>query len=113
MKYKEVNIKNGMPLVYQAVGRLKMEISSAKVTKTKVMKIIHGYGSSGQGGKIKQGVLRLLNDYMRNKTIKCFVKGEDWSIFDNTSRNILDKFPVMKKDEDLDRKNYGVTIVLL
>ena len=51
--YKTVNIEQGMPLVEQAIRRMTYEISSAKAQKYRAVKLIHGYGSSGTGGRIR------------------------------------------------------------
>ena len=43
--------------------------------------IIHGYGSSGKGGAIKEKVRQWLNAQARNGVIKCVINGEDFDIF--------------------------------
>ena len=40
----------GMPLVDEAVRRMHMGIEEMKVSRVKVVKLIHGYGSTGRGG---------------------------------------------------------------
>lgn len=39
-----------MPLVDEAVRRMHMGIQEMKVSRVKVVKLIHGYGSTGRGG---------------------------------------------------------------
>ena len=41
-----------MPLVSQAMTQLGNEIWMAKYARCHALKVIHGYGSSGQGGAI-------------------------------------------------------------
>ncbi len=56
---KTVNIKRNMPLVSQAMTQLGNEIWMAKYARCHALKVIHGYGSSGQGGAIKAACLKL------------------------------------------------------
>ena len=46
-----------MPLVSQAMTQLGNEIWMAKYARCHALKVIHGYGSSGQGGAIKAACL--------------------------------------------------------
>ncbi len=44
---KTVNLKSDMPLVREALGRLERELGLARQNQTQLLKIIHGYGSTG------------------------------------------------------------------
>ena len=48
---REVNMELGKPIVEKAIGRLTFEIHHSRKMGVSVLKIIHGYGSSGTGGK--------------------------------------------------------------
>ena len=50
---KTVNLEDGMPSVAQARARLSTEIRSAQQSGVKVLKLIHGYGSTGIGGDLR------------------------------------------------------------
>lgn len=39
--------------------------------------------------------------------------GEDWSKFEERSRELLARAPELASDQDLGRKNKGITLVLL
>lgn len=54
-----------MPLVSQAMTQLGNEIWMAKYARCHALKVIHGYGSSGQGGAIKAACLKLCADRKR------------------------------------------------
>ena len=41
-----------MPSVYEALQRLDLELASARRENARLLKIIHGYGSSGAGGEM-------------------------------------------------------------
>lgn len=108
-----INLEEGMPTVEEAKKRLVDELRKAKASRVKVIKIIHGYGSTGQGGRIKQAMRPFLSSRKRGKGIEAYVSGENWEVFDETTRMILDKCPEMSRDRDLGQANPGITIVLL
>mgnify|MGYP002514787730 CR=1 FL=1 len=56
MQYLTVNLEAGHPTVEMARTHLNMAIRSAKANGTRVLKLIHGYGSSGKGGSIRSDV---------------------------------------------------------
>lgn len=111
--YRVVNLEEGMPFVDQAIRRLDFEIHSTKRLKINCLKIIHGYGSSGTGGKIRVAVRRRLNELKNKKTIKDFIIGEEFSIFNRETIVFLDRCKSLRNDHDLNRSNNGVTFVLL
>lgn len=109
---KVINLEAGMPTVMQAKSRLNQELMSARAYRCKAVKLIHGYGSSGKGGAIKQEVHRTLSEKKRTGAIKEFVKGEDFTPFSSTGRRAVDLCPELAKDKDYSRGNDGITIVL-
>ena len=72
-KIYEVNIEQGMPTVDTAMRYVEQAISRAKAYGYPVVKFIHGYGSSGTGGKIRTAVQRELNKYKSSGKIREFV----------------------------------------
>ncbi|MEF9853094.1 MAG: Smr/MutS family protein [Hydrogenoanaerobacterium sp.] len=110
---QNINIESGMPTVEAARARLSQGLRSAKSQGFTVARIIHGYGSTGKGGAIKQDVQRTLQQKRASGQIRAFVKGEDFSPFDASARLIIEHCPQMSRDLDYNRQNHGVTIVLL
>jgi hypothetical protein len=53
---KTVNLKEGMPLVHQALMHMDRELAAARAKGCDVIKLIHGYGSTGAGGEIRIAV---------------------------------------------------------
>ncbi|MEG2000145.1 MAG: Smr/MutS family protein [Evtepia sp.] len=96
-----------------AIKRLTFEIHQSKKMKITVLKIIHGYGSSGTGGRIRTESRRYLERLKQKNEIKDFIPGEKFSIFEPESRNALQVCPALRKDPDLDRHNNGVTFIVL
>ena len=108
-----INLEEGMPTVAQAQTRLIGELGRSRAAGAKAVKLIHGYGSTGVGGKLRIGVRQFLSVKKRQNKIKAFVSGEEWDIFDEESRRLLADCPDLAKDRDLGRGNPGITMVLL
>lgn len=109
----EVNIKQGFTTVDTAMRYLEQAISTAKAYGYPVIKLIHGYGSSGTGGKIKTAVQRELNRYKNNGKIRDFTAGENFSPFDSATQRIIATYPAIISDSDYYKTNHGITIVLI
>ncbi|MCX7614704.1 MAG: hypothetical protein N2Z65_02995 [Clostridiales bacterium] len=112
-RYRTVNLEDGMPTVDQAIKRLTFEISRAKANRVIAMKLIHGFGSSGTGGRIRVEVRKHLGSLQKKGTVRSFVPGENFSIFDSNTRSALDLCNELRQDRDLDRHNNGITILIL
>ncbi len=102
-----------MPTVEQAEQLLDNKLLQAKRQGVKALKVIHGYGSSGVGGKIKKALPGMLKSRVQRGTIKGYIRGEDFSIFNADTRAAFLHCPDLRKDSDLERYNNGITIVLL
>lgn len=113
MAIRVVNIKSGLPSVEEARKRLAAELEKARASGAPAMKIIHGYGSSGIGGALREAIRRSLRKRKKEGRIRGFVAGEKWDLFDPLAREILDACPELARDPDLNRYNEGVTVVLI
>jgi hypothetical protein len=113
MGYKEVNLKQGMPTVDAARKQLVNDLVLARQQQMTALKIIHGYGSSGEGGAIKAAIRKYLLVRKREGRIRSIVPGEEWNLFGPDSRKLLEQCPDLSGDTDLNRANPGVTLVLL
>ena len=77
-------------------------------TTLRLIKIIHGYGSSGTGGSTRTVVRNWV--YRRRPRIRMSVEGETYGLLDPRTaemRRTVGQYP----DPDLDRQNPGVTVV--
>jgi hypothetical protein len=110
---KTVNLKSDMPLVREALERLDRELALARQEKAKLLKLVHGYGSSGAGGEIRIAVQKRLLEITQNGQIRGCIFGENWSKSDDAAWKLLQCHPELKSDSDLGRGNRGITIVLL
>ena len=110
---KTVNLKSDMPSVQEALQRLEREMAVARQGKLVVLKVIHGYGSSGAGGDIRIAVQRRLHELAEGRQIRGCIFGENWSKSDESTWRLLQADSALKSDPDLGRRNLGITIVLL
>ena len=110
---RELNLELGWPTVDQALRRLDAELEAARQMNTPLMKLIHGYGSSGKGGRIRVEVRAYLQRQKSRGLIRDFIPGERFSIFDEATRQAFLRCDDLRRDSDLDGSNNGITIVLL
>jgi len=110
---RTVNLKSDMPSVREALSRLDREIALARQQKHSLLKVIHGYGSSGAGGDIRIAVQRRLRELAEGGQIRGCIFGEDWSKSDDATWRLLQVHSELKSDADLGRRNQGITVVLL
>ena len=113
MEFKVVNLKEFNPTVEMAIANLDIELELSKKSNIKAIKFIHGYGSHGQGGAICIAVRRHLINLMKNKKIKFYITGSEWTLEDERAREIIYACPSSPPDEDLGNFNPGITIVCL
>lgn len=102
-----------MPSVSEALERMDRELILASGRRESLLKMIHGYGSSGVGGDIRVAVQRRLYELAQAGRIRGCIFGENWSKSDGETWRLLQAKPELKSDPDLGRRNPGITIVLL
>lgn len=110
---KTVSLKQDRPTVQEALLRLDREIAVARQEGTALLKVIHGYGSSGVGGDIRIAVQARLRELSAAGQISGCIFGEDWSQSDEATWRLLRGSAELKRDRDLGRRNRGITVVVL
>ena len=108
-----VNIEEGFPTRDQACQKLDAALIRARKAGVSVVKVIHGYGSSGVGGVLRFAIRSYLRQQKEQGAIVLFVNGEQLSSFEERSKTLLAKAPELLLDPDLGRANKGITLVLL
>lgn len=109
----EFNLERYFPTVDQGIALLQQEINKCRRQKIRIIKLIHGYGSSGVGGNLRLGIRHHLDSLLRSGALRGVAWGENFSIFDETTRQMLEAVPNLRKDSDLERCNQGITMVFL
>lgn len=110
---KTVNLEAGMPTVNEGLLRLDRELVLARQQGYAVLKIIHGYGSSGVGGALRTEIQKSLRQRLSNSQIRDFIPGEEWRVSDERTWALLKSHAQLKEDVDLGRNNPGISLVLL
>ena len=110
---KTINLKEGMPLVREAVARLQRELRLARSEGLPLVKIVHGYGSTGKGGEIRLAVQAELTRALQRGELRGVIFGEEWRISNEACWHLLKRWPELKQDKDLGRENLGITVVML
>ena len=107
------NVEADFPTLDEARRRVQEEIRRAKRERIKVLKIIHGYGSTGKGGTLNIGLRKSFKLRKKENVIRDFIPGEDFSIFNQRTLELVNDIPEIRGDPDLNATNEGVTILLL
>ena len=107
------NVEAGFPVLDEARRLVTEEIKKAKHEGVKVLKVIHGYGSSGKGGALCVGLRKSFGLRKKEGGIKDFIAGEDFTIFNPTVLALLEAVPELRGDPDLGATNEGVTVLWL
>ena len=110
---RTVNLKSDLPSVHEALQRLDRELALARQEKVVLLKIIHGYGSTGAGGDIRIAVQKRLRELEAAGQLRGCIFGEDWSKSDETAWRLLQAHAELKGDPHLGKRNLGITVVLL
>ena len=108
-----VNINENSPTVEEAMANFEIALESAKLQNARVLKVIHGYGSSGVGGAILRKLKQTLQQLKRTKKIKDYFSGATFNLVNQTVFDLAKKVPELLYDEDLSTQNIGVTFIVL
>jgi hypothetical protein len=106
------NLEEGMPTVAQAVRRLEAVLQRYRKKGEPVLKIIHGYGSSGVGGALRVELRQWLYGKVKSGAIVDIIPGEEFERGIKVNPH-LKHFPQLEWDSDCGRRNAGITIILI
>lgn len=108
-----VNIKKDNPNSDYALFLIDEEIKYSRAIGNRAIVIIHGYGSHGTGGVIKDAVKHYLPELKRKHIIDDYVFGENWGDTNPTKIKMCHIFPELILHENLHSLNRGVSVILL
>jgi len=111
VQFRVVNLEKGMPLVRDALQLLAREFETASRSGCRALVLIHGYGSSGRGGAIKDAVHEKLRFWLERKKINEMLPGENGGRRSAQARQIAKRFPFL--EEFVQRPNPGITVVII
>lgn len=108
-----INIKEDYPDSEYAVYMLDCEINVAKFCGDHAILVIHGYGSHGVGGVIRNAVHKYLSQEKKSHHIVDFVPGDNWVDSNDTVKKICEVEPECIMNQHLLVPNSGITVVYL
>ncbi len=111
--HRVVNLEEGHPLLEAALARLECAIASASGGGITVLTLIHGYGSSGRGGVIRQECRKVLDFMMTKGKICGYLIGEEFYSRHPLSKKWIQRYPKLVENSHYNRKNPGITLVFL
>lgn len=107
------NLEADFPSLDDARREAIAVIRQAKRDGVRVLKFIHGYGSSGKGGKLCVGLRKSFRLRKDEGAIKDFVPGERFSIFNPVVLAMMEACPALRGDPDLEAVNEGISLLWL
>ena len=111
--HRVVNLEKGKPFVQQALDRLAVVILNGRREGYKALTLIHGYGSSGKGGAIKEAIRQHLQFLHQQGMVRTIIPGEEFEGRSGRGRQLLRCFPFLAEHRDLNRANPGITLIIL
>jgi hypothetical protein len=111
--HRVINIERGRPLVETALRKMENELARARMERVLVITLIHGYGSSGKGGRIRTECRKVLDHLKAAKKIKEVVAGEEFRKRTGPGKYLVSRFPELTEACRSDFSNPGVTIVVI
>lgn len=110
---RTIQIKDGQPTVDQARRRLLAAMEAAQGAGVRLIKVVHGWGSSGEGGVLGPAIRRSLRLRVKEGRALAIVPGERFSSDTLEGRDLVSRYPGIRSDSDFNRGNPGITVVEL
>lgn len=104
------DIHYGKPTVVNALEHLDIFLKDVK-REEKIVEVITGYGSTGGSSKIKNAVIKRLEEYKENNYIKDFICGDELDIFNPKYQNF--KYLSLIPTEVKKIRNKGAIYIIL
>ncbi|MGD0621760.1 MAG: Smr/MutS family protein [Thermacetogeniaceae bacterium] len=110
-RLRTVNIEAGMPSVEDGLARLEGDLVRAKQSGVRVVRVIHGWGSTGTGGALRDACRAFLKRKLTALQIANVIHGEDYSRATSAGRDLMNRCPELRGSERSDSQNPGITFV--
>ncbi len=110
----ELNIKQDGPYVDEALERLTEYLRKSLEVGIKAIVLIHGYGSSGEGGRIKWAIHDALENNRYSDRVDEYCFGEDVAYGSQAYHALHKRRPGLKRYlKRFKEGNAGMTVLLL
>ncbi len=113
MQLITLDIKSQKQTVTEAIAQFLTELDAYQKGGFKVMKIIHGYGSHGVGGAIKEAFLKTCKQLKSQQKITDYVCCSNWTEKNTVRKMAINYCADLLADRELFNLNPGCSIVIL
>jgi hypothetical protein len=109
-----LNLEAGGPTAEEALERLTVHIRGASEAGIRALIVIHGYGSSGSGGKIKWVVRDALENNYFSDRVDEYYFGEDLALGSSGYQAVMKRRASLKQHlSQFKIGNAGMTVLLM
>jgi len=109
-----INLENKLPTVDMALERFHNLLEKLQGKGFRAVKVIHGHGSSGTGGKIRQAFRQAMDDGLWGEAIREVYYGEALKPHLIEYKKLIERFPSIKLNISRDMQgNPGITLLIL
>lgn len=112
-RLRTANIEAGMPSAEEALARLENELGHARKSGVRVLRVIHGWGSTGTGGKLRTACRAFLKRKLSARQLSAIIYGEDYAPETEAGQDLLGRCPELRSSIRPDSRNPGITFVML
>jgi Smr domain len=110
----EINIKQDGPFVEEALELLTVYLRKSIEAGIRTIVLIHGYGSSGEGGRIKWAIHDALENNRYSDRVEDYYFGEEVAYGSPACQRLLKRRPGLKQYlQRFKEGNLGMTVLLL
>ena len=108
---KVLNVKQNNNSPDYAVYLVDCEIKDSVKTGANVFIVVHGYGSSGKGGIMKQQVISFLQEQVKFKKIKAYIQGQQWAQTNDVVNQMQQLYPQLLLNSQIKHLHSSVSVV--
>ena len=109
-----INLESGGPTAEEALERLTQQVRAASEAGIRALIVIHGYGSSGPGGKIKWVVRDALEHNYFSDRVDEYYFGEDLALGSSRYQAVIKRRASLKNHlSQFKIGNAGMTVLLM
>lgn len=109
---RTVDVEAGLPSVDEALRRLEAQLERARADGVRLVRVVHGWGSStGGGGKIRAASRQWLLNRLDRGLVRSVLFGDHFSHASPEGRDLLRRHPLLASSERTDRHNPGISFV--
>ena len=109
-----INLETGGPTAEEALERLTSQVRAASEAGIRALIVIHGYGSSGSGGKIKWAVRDALENNYFSDRVDEYYFGEELALGSSGYQAVIKRRATLKLHlSQFKIGNAGMTVLLM